>query len=90
MAKSITYRQLHQFLLDLGFSKVKSKGAQRVYRHEDSDTTFVFGDHSLTAAVTPTDRVGVRRVLDEKGLLSAQEFDAFTASGALAERPSAS
>lgn len=91
MAKSITYRQLHQFLLDLGFTKVETEGPQRAYRHEPSDTTFIFGDHTLATAVTATDCAGVKRVLDEKGLLSKKEFDELAASGVVpAERPTAS
>jgi hypothetical protein len=60
------------------------------YHHKASDTTLLFALHELGEEVQPADRVTVRRMLDERGLLEAGDFDrlADVASGRPAGRRS--
>jgi hypothetical protein len=50
------------------------------YRHEATDTVMLFAVHKPDESVKSADRATVRRMLDERGLLPAYEFERRTNS----------
>jgi hypothetical protein len=81
MPKAITYADLFQLLCDLDFVDKSVKDSHVVFRQEESDTVILFGLHDPAETVAPHDVAKVRRVLDERGLLNSEDFNAFVVSG---------
>ena len=81
MPKSITYGQLRQLLQDLGFEYKCVEDSHWLFRHAVSDTVILLAIHEPGEPVRPHDRQGVRRMLDERGLVPAADFDLFVAGG---------
>jgi hypothetical protein len=77
MAKTITFAELRHFLLGLGFVEDTVRGGFLRFQHDPSDTRFIFRAYKATDRVNPGDLVAVRRFLDERGLMEADEFDRF-------------
>jgi hypothetical protein len=77
MAVKLTFAELRQFLLGLGFQEDLAKQIYPRFRHRPSDTVFMFRPYKPTDRVNPGDLVAVRRFLDERGLMEADEFDRF-------------
>jgi predicted RNA binding protein YcfA (HicA-like mRNA interferase family) len=75
MAEEVTYGQLSQVLLDLGFIEHTVPKSHAGYRHEESETVILLAPHASEDIARPLDVRYVRRVLNETGLLDAQEFD---------------
>ena len=78
MSKRFNYGRLRQLLLDLGFTDRTVEDSHTMFRHNDTDTILLFTLHKSGDAVRPTERVKVRRMLDERGLLAGEEFDRMT------------
>ena len=74
MIPSIKFRDLRQLLLDLGFQQA-SRAEEIVFSHEPSDTVFVFRPYRLSDSVTEYNLMEVKRMLDARGLLSADSFE---------------
>ena len=70
-----TFAVLRQILLDLGFTMRVEPGVFVRFDHADSDTWFVFRPHEDDEAVNAPNLAGVRRILDEKGLLPSKQFE---------------
>jgi predicted RNA binding protein YcfA (HicA-like mRNA interferase family) len=75
MVEKLTYGDLHQVLIDLGFVANRVPDSHVSFRHEPSDTVILMALHASTEATKPIDVKYVRRVLDERGLLAGAEFD---------------
>jgi hypothetical protein len=75
MAEEVTYGQLSQVLLDLGFVEQTVPQSHTRYCHQESETVILLAAHAPEAAARPFDVKYVRRVLDETGLLDAREFE---------------
>jgi hypothetical protein len=70
-----SFAVLRQILLDLGFTTHVEPGVYVRFDHAPSDTWFVFRPHKDEEAVNLPNLVGVRRILDEKGLLAREQFE---------------
>lgn len=77
MTVRITFAELRQFLLDLDFQEDLAKQMYPRFRHQPSDTVFMFRPYKWADRVNPGDLVAVRRFLDVRGLMEAEEFDRF-------------
>jgi hypothetical protein len=75
MASRISYGELAEVLERLGFVATTVENRWRAYRHADSDTLIVLGNHDRTLPARPLDVVSVRRHLVEKDLIAENEFD---------------
>jgi hypothetical protein len=75
MAERITYAQLSEILFDLGFVQHTVPDSHCDFRHAGTNTIILLAPHLPEDSVTPLDVKYVRRVLDEKGLLEAKDFD---------------
>jgi hypothetical protein len=70
-----TFAILRQVLLDLGFSvRVEPEKYVR-FDHDPSHTWFVYPAFKDEETVDLLNLVATRRILDERGLLSASEFE---------------
>ena len=74
MKNSIKFGEVRQLLLDLGFREV-SGPEQIVFRHEPSDTMFVFRPYRLSDPVTSYNLIEVKSMLDARGLMPAETFE---------------
>lgn len=77
MNKTITYRQLFQFLKELGFVDKSIPDSHVGFYHESTDTWLLFGLRDQQEAAAPHDIVKVRNVLDARGLMERDDFDEF-------------
>jgi hypothetical protein len=75
MNKKVRFRQLRQFLLDLGFSESRLPTSALVFAHEPSDTLLFYHPYEPDGPVNPGDLATTRRFLDERGLLATDEFE---------------
>jgi hypothetical protein len=71
----ITFAELRQFLRDMQFKEDLFKGEFYRFKHDPSDTEFVFRHYKPMDLVNPGDLMAVRRFLDERGLMDADAFD---------------
>jgi predicted RNA binding protein YcfA (HicA-like mRNA interferase family) len=85
-APILTYARLYQLLHELGFEDESVKSSHRVFRHAASNTIVAQAIHAAAEPVNLVDLKSTRRILDEKGLLPAAEFDQFATAS---PRPSA-
>lgn len=86
MPKPVTYRQLYQHLIELGFAERSVADSHTAYAHVPSDTQLLFGLHDPREPVAPHDLSKVRRVLDERGLLPVAEFEVWVAAAGRPKR----
>ncbi len=70
-----TFGVLRQVLLELGFTVEAGPGDQVRFDHAVSDTWFIFRNHKDDEPVNLPNLVAVRKILDEKGLLSREQFE---------------
>lgn len=81
MSKTLTYRQLFEFLVSLGFEERPGEFPTFV-RTDIPDTWFAFGKHGIDHTVYEHDILNVGFMLDARGILDRDEFDAFVGSKA--------
>lgn len=81
---AVTYAQLREFLLDLGFRDISIKDSHSAFRHEPSNTVVLLAPYESGASVREIDLRSVRRLLTEKGLIDPDGFDAFVEDHRLA------
>jgi hypothetical protein len=73
--KRVTYAQLRRVLTGLGFEEEQQKEGP-AFRHSKSDTLFLFREHAASDLMQPADVFVVEHMLDEKGLLEPESFEA--------------
>ena len=74
-SSEITYDQLTQLLLDLGFEDRSVEGSHRAFFHSGSDTWVSFSEYAAgEVPARPVDLASVRKHLVEKGLLRETDF----------------
>jgi hypothetical protein len=73
---TISFAVLQRVLEGLGFVKKKVEGPQLVFEHAPSDTWFLFRAYKPRDKVTAADLIGVRKILDERGVLAAADLEA--------------
>jgi hypothetical protein len=70
-----TFGVLRQLLLDLGFTMHEAPEDQVRFDHVESNTWFIFHRLKDDDEVNLPNLVAVRRILDEKGLMTRNEFE---------------
>jgi predicted RNA binding protein YcfA (HicA-like mRNA interferase family) len=73
MPKAITYRQLENILLQMGFSKYHTRGKHLVYLHRDIGARIVLPPPRLKAVPTIYIRA-IGKTIDDYGLMTSEEF----------------
>ena len=84
----ITFAQLRQLLLDLGFSEKITPKANVFFAHQPSGAETALPIYRSYQMVMPHHLATVRVMLDGKGLMDGNAFDDFVAS--VSEKQSAS
>jgi hypothetical protein len=79
IARKITYRDLDDFLVHLGFQGSVTDRQWRVYHHSPSDTLIVLAGHDHSLPARDSDLVSVRRHLVDNEIVDRDEFDEFLA-----------
>jgi hypothetical protein len=74
MTTRITFAQLRQLLLDVGFREASRPDAA-VFVHQPSDTLFVFRSYRPGDPVASYNLIEVKDMLDARGLMSAEAFE---------------
>jgi hypothetical protein len=68
------FGDLRQLLLDVGFAEAAGP-AEIIFRHEPSDTIFVFRPYRPADAVAGYNLIEVKEMLEARGLMSADTFE---------------
>jgi predicted RNA binding protein YcfA (HicA-like mRNA interferase family) len=76
----ITFAQLRQLLLDLGFTETVTPKSHVFFVHEPSGAEVALPIYRSNRVVLPHHLITVRIMLDAKGLMDAGDFDEFVAS----------
>jgi predicted RNA binding protein YcfA (HicA-like mRNA interferase family) len=71
----VRFAELRQLLLDLGFQEQQRKDGHFRFRHAASDTVFLFRPYRPDDHVILVHYRMVQRILDERGLMEADQFD---------------
>lgn len=71
---TVSFAQLRQFLLDLGFTVTK-RGKFWFFEHAPSETTFLYRPYRAREKVTLLDIDSTRFHLDWRGVLEPEAFD---------------
>ena len=74
MLKSVTFTQLRKLLEGMGFQGSRQP-THLAFEHEPTNTVFLFRTYRANDPVTPANLAAVRRMLDERGLLPADQFE---------------
>ena len=74
MKNNTRFSELRQLLLEMGFAEV-SGPEQIVFRHDPSNTLFVFRPYRPGDPVTTYNLIEVQSMLDSRGLMSAETFE---------------
>ena len=77
--KAAEYRVVASVLESIGFSETKTD-SHVSFLHEASDTCILLPPSSVDSGISETDVASVRRHLDEKKLMSADDFNQRIAS----------
>jgi hypothetical protein len=72
---AVSFSVLQQVLAELGFVRKKVGGPQVVFEHAPSATVFLFRAYKARDKVSPADLVGVRKILDERGVIEPQALE---------------
>ena len=76
MSRKVTEIELEEFLRHLGFRQVASvPGSHKAFKHDPSDAVVVLGWIPPDGQLNPSLVVGIRRLLDEKGVIDRDSFD---------------
>jgi hypothetical protein len=78
----ITYKQMDQLLVDLGFTRTRVEPKWLCYQHVDSDSMIVLVEKKPHELVRITDAVAARLHLVAKGLISEEELRGFLSRSA--------
>jgi hypothetical protein len=74
MDERVTYGRLRKLLVELGFKENRVPGGVS-FKHDTSDTVFLFRPYRVADRVQPAEVFLVRKMLDEKGLLEPDSFE---------------
>src|SRR3984893_3942797 len=77
---TITFTQLRQLLLDLGFTERVTPKSHVFFTHEPSGAEVALPIYRSNRIVLPHHLLTVRIMLDAKGLMDADDFDDVVAS----------
>ena len=74
-ASPVRFAELRQLLLELRFKQETLESGHFQFGHAQSDTAFLFRPYQPEDFVIEVHYRMVRRILDERGLMNADEFD---------------
>jgi hypothetical protein len=74
MKNRIRFAELRQLLRDIGFCEVREPD-QLIFRHEASDTLFVFRPYRPSDPVTDYNLIEVKNMLDSRRLMPVTTFE---------------
>ncbi len=74
--EQVPFGRLRQVLLDLGFVATVVSGPYLLFEHSPSGTLLPYREYQPGDSVNWADLVMTRRLLDERGLLDADDFEA--------------
>jgi predicted RNA binding protein YcfA (HicA-like mRNA interferase family) len=77
VSSKVTFEQLRQLLLRMGFREVVVPDSHIGFRHDDSGTVIMLPPYAPGEAVAPHHLRSVRMSLDGRGLMAGHEFDDF-------------
>jgi hypothetical protein len=72
---NVPFAELQRLLVELGFQVADDVTDHYRYEHTASDTVFQFRRYRPQELVNLPNLIMVRRILDERGLLEAHQFD---------------
>lgn len=75
MAEKICFADVRRILEDLGFRKIVHPSAPLAFEHSASGTLFLIRPYQAGDRVMQAHLAMVRRILDERNLLSADAFE---------------
>lgn len=78
MNSHISFADLRPLLEGLGFT-VSRKPTHWLFEHPEPDTFLVYRHYRPGDRVLPHDMAATRKLLDERGLMAADEFDRLSA-----------
>jgi predicted RNA binding protein YcfA (HicA-like mRNA interferase family) len=70
-----TFADFRDVLLGLGFQDRSVAGAHVLLEHTDTDTVVLLRPYQDTEELDPATLLGIRRILDEKGVVTRDRFD---------------
>ena len=76
----ITFGQLRQLLLDLGFTETVTPKSHVFFAHQPSGAEVALPIYRSNRIVLPHHLVSVRMMLDANGLMDKDDFDDFVAA----------
>ena len=71
----VSFAVLQHVLEGLGFVRKKVGGPQVVFEHAPSKTVFLFQAYKARDQVNEADLIGVRKILDEKGVIEPEALE---------------
>lgn len=74
MSNSMTFSEFSRLLGALGFHESRVKGSHHLFRHEPTDTIFLFPIRAKK--VSPQRLASVRELVIGRGVTNAKHFDA--------------
>jgi predicted RNA binding protein YcfA (HicA-like mRNA interferase family) len=84
----ITFAQLRQLLLDMGFTATVTPKSHVFFAHQQSGAETALPIYRSNQIVMPHHLATVRIMLDYKGLMDGDEFDEFVASASVKQSAS--
>jgi len=84
----ITFGQLRQLLLDMGFTETVTPKSHVFFAHRPSGTEVALPIYRSNRIVLPHHLITVRIMLDANGLMDADDFDDFVASASVKQSAS--
>jgi predicted RNA binding protein YcfA (HicA-like mRNA interferase family) len=73
--ENITFADLEKLLFRLGFISCETKGTQKVFRHEASDTLIMLPPYQSEEILRPFNLMAVQIQLVQRGLISQAAFE---------------
>src|SRR4051794_20329606 len=76
MSRTVTEVQLEALLVQLKFRQIAAvPGSHKAFRHDATDATVVLGWAPPSKQLNPAVIAGVKKLLDEKGVIDGGAFD---------------
>jgi predicted RNA binding protein YcfA (HicA-like mRNA interferase family) len=84
----ITFAQLRQLLLDMGFTETVTRKSHVFFAHQQSGAETALPTYRSNQIVMPHHLATVRIMLDYKGLMDGDAFDEFVTSASVKQSAS--
>ncbi len=84
----ITFGQLRQWLLDMGFTETVTPKSHVFFAHQPSGAELALPIYRSNRIVLPHHLMSVRSMLDANGLMDKDDFDDFVASASVKQSAS--